>query len=509
MLSKFYSWYGRKAVWSVVGLIAALLVVGLIVKLSNGVEEEQPEVFPVVEVATVAELGGASSLTLLGTVKSVSEANIETEAAGRVTSVPVSLGATISAGSVIATLENASERAAVLQAEGAYEATLASASVGDISVDQAETAVQSAKDTAKNSLQGAYTTVNNTFFSVIDGFYNDPNSPLAAPLIFDNNRQFLSSERAAFRTILPEWQASLATLNDSNSIFAEIDNSVDHTRRTLGLVDAFLGALQKRNDETFNGESVASLINELNSSRASLANTIAALEAARSALESAEDSLAQAKLGGTNVDNSVANAQIKQALGALRAAQANLAKTIVTSPIAGTVNSLNVSVGDFVGAMAPVAKVANNNALEVTVFVGDSDREAITVGSPVTIDGKYPGVVTHIGAGIDAVTQKTEVKVATETTELTNGTTVSVALQTTASDEVKTTIITLPITAVKFSAENGSVLTVVDEHIVEHAVEVGQVRGSQVEIISGVTPDMAIIVDTRGLTSGAKVEVKQ
>ncbi len=508
MLSKFYSWYGRKAVWSVMGVIAVLLVAGLIFKLSNGVEEPQSEVFPVVEVATVAELGGASSLTLLGTVKSVSEANIETEAAGRVTSVPVSLGATISAGSVIATLENASERAAVLQAEGAYEATLASASVGDISVDQAQTAVQSAKDTAKNSLQGAYTTVNNTFFTVIDDLYNNPTSPLPTPLITDDNRSFLASERAAFRTILPEWQNNVTTLNDSG-ISAEINNSIANSQRTLVLVDSFLGTLRKKETETLNGVAVETIIDGLIGARTSLTNSIAALEAAQSSLRSAEDSLEQARLGGTNENNSVANAQIKQALGALRAAQANLAKTIVTSPIAGTVNSLNVSVGDFVGAMAPVAKVANNNALEVTVFVGDSDREAITVGSPVTIDGKYPGVVTHIGAGIDAVTQKTEVKVATETTELTNGATVSVALQTTATDEAETTTIMLPITAVKFSAENGSVLTVVDEHIVEHAVEVGQVRGSQVEIINGVTPNMAIIVDTRGLTSGAKVEVKQ
>lgn len=510
MLSKLYAWYGRKTVWMVVGVVAVLLVAGALFKFGTAQEEVQTEVLPVVAVATVGELGGSSSVTLLGTVRSVSEANIETESAGRITAVRVDLGDSIRAGAVIATLENASERAAVLQAEGAYEATVAGASVGDISVAQAETALEAARDTARNTLQGAYTTVNNSFFSVIDDFYNDPTSPLVSPLLSDDNRSFLSSERAAFRTILPEWQTRLSSLQNNDRLVAEIDASIGYTRRTMALVDSFLGSLQKRKTETFDGQSVTSLIGELNTVRSSLSNTITALEATKSSLQSAEDSLAQAQLGGTNVDNSVANAQIKQALGSLRAAQANLAKTIVTSPIAGTVNSLNVSVGDFVGSFAPIAKVANNNALEITVFVGDSDRDAITVGTTVTIDGKYPGVVTNIGAGIDAATQKTEVKIATETTELTNGNTVSVSLDSSqpVSENDKATIL-LPITAVKFSAENGSVLTVENNAIVEHAIELGLVRGNQVEVLSGVTNDMQIIVDARGLTVGSKVEVKQ
>jgi len=507
MLTKLYAWYGRKTVWAVAGSVVVLLVAGLAFKFSGEAEEAAGEVLTVVEVASVAELGGASSVTLLGTVRSVSEANIETESAGRITSVQVALGDSIRAGTVIATLENASERAAVLQAEGAYEATLASASVSDISVAQAQTAVQSARDGAENALQGAYTTVNNTFFGVIDRFYANPTSPLTAPLLVDNNRQFLSSERVAFTTILPNWQSSLSQLQGSERIFVEIDASIGYTRRTMVLIDTFLSTLQKRKDDTFNLEPVLGLISTLNASRSALANTIASLEVAKSSLRSAEDSLAQAQLNSTNVDNSIANAQIKQALGSLRGAQANLAKTIVTSPIAGTVNSLNISVGDFVSSFTPVAKVANNNALEITVFVGNSDRDAITVGAPVVIDGKYPGVVTHIGAGIDTATQKTEVKIATETNELTNGNTVSVALSSITEQIDEQSPIFLPITAIKFSADTGAVLTVSDGEIIEKPITIGLVRGNQVEVVSGVTPQMEIVIDARGLTTGTKVEV--
>jgi len=56
-------------------------------------------------------------VSLVGTVRAVSEAQIQAERGGRVTSVRVKAGDFISAGTIIATLENASEYASLLQAE--------------------------------------------------------------------------------------------------------------------------------------------------------------------------------------------------------------------------------------------------------------------------------------------------------------------------------------------------------------------------------------------------------
>lgn len=506
MISKLYAWYGRKTVWGATLIIVALVVTGAVITWTGSEETTSEAMLPTVQTATVASLSGQEELSLIGTVRAVSEAQIQSETAGRVTAVPVQLGETVAAGAVIARLENASERAAVLQAEGAYEAALANASAGDVSVEQARTSLRAAQNTVLNNLQSNYTTVSNGFYTVIDDLYDDPNSPLTTPRLATGDRSYFRTERVAFQDILPAWQQSVSALTTESDLEAALRESITRTSRARSLVDAFVRALQDRESQTLNGVSVPTWISEFNRLRTSLDSSIASLEAARTNLVSAQDGLRQAEISGTQTEVSSANAQVKQALGSLRAAEANLAKTILRSPIAGTVNELDVNVGDFLSSFTTVAKVANNQALEVTVFVSEADLARITVGSEVLIENEYEGVVTNIGAGLDSDTQKTEVKIATEASELVNGDTVTVTL--TSDQETSSDVTTLPITAVKFTAENGFVYTVADNTLVEHAVAVGDVRGSSVVINQGVTSDMEVVVDARGLTAGAQVEAR-
>lgn len=510
MLTKFYNWYGRKTVWAVTVFVIALIIGGVIINATSQPTDEVEEVLPVVTVASVSELSGEQSLALLGTVRAVSEAEIQSESAGRVTSVPVTLGQQVTAGQVIATLENASQRAAVLQAEGSYEAALANASAGNISVTQAETDFTSAKNSAINSMQAAYSTVSNAFYTQIDNLYRDPNSPLTYPYTWDNNRSYLSQERVAFQDILPAWQQEVSNLDADDDLTDALSDGIDYTTRTRNLVDSFISAIQGRDAETINGLSTATLLSDLTALRATLDNSITALKSSQSSLVSAADTVTQAQIGGTQTEVSTANAQVKQALGSLRAAEANLAKTIMRSPIAGTINELSVHVGDFLGSFTKVAKVANNQALEVTVFVGENDLAKIAVGTTVMIDDQYEGTVTNIGAGVDSSTQKTEVKIATETTELTNGNTVTVSIsEDTAESTDQEREIVLPITAVKFSADAGSVFTVENGELVEHPVTIGAIRGGFVTISDGVSSEMEIVVDARGLTAGSQVEASK
>src|SRR5690606_25450209 len=103
------------------------------------------------------------------------------------------------------------------------------------------------------------------------------------------------------------------------------------------------------------------------SARNSLASLRQTLISARTSIETAKERLIQAQIAATNGTVSAADAQVKQALGTLRAAQAQYAKTIIRTPIAGTVNRIDVKAGDFVTAFTPIATIANNNALTITV----------------------------------------------------------------------------------------------------------------------------------------------
>src|SRR3990167_10579725 len=122
-----------------------------------------------VEVKSVAELSSAATpLSLVGSVTSKSEATVRAEKSGQVTRVNTSLGARISAGAVAAEIENASERAAVLQAEGGLDAAQANLakvtggvrteqrSILEANVTAAASAVESAPPNALSALLSPY-----------------------------------------------------------------------------------------------------------------------------------------------------------------------------------------------------------------------------------------------------------------------------------------------------------------------------------------------------------------
>ena len=504
-MQTLFTWYGKRTVLSAFFIMALLFGAGFSLH-SKSTEEvvETQEILPTVRVSTVASLVNESSLSLIGTVEAVNQASVQSEASGRIVAVRAALGDTVTAGSVLIQLENASQRAAVLQAEGVYESAIANASVSDVSLVQAQNNLAAANNEARNAIQTAYTTVSNGFFTQIDTMYRDPNSPLPSLFITDGNGQFLRNERKEFQTILPAWQAATAAITANTEISTDISDALNNVNRTRNLLDVFIKILQDRDNDTLNSEPVEQIIRDFNALRQSLDAIALRLQTSQTSLVTAAESVNQAELSGTNQNISVANAQVKQALGSLRTAEANLAKTIIRAPIAGEVNRLDVKVGDFVGQQTIVAEIANNNALEVTTFVGETDKDALEIGQIVKLDGRYDGVITEIANAINQATLKTEVIIATETEELNNGDTVQIEIS--GIEKAQNTTIFVPISAVKFTDTAGSVYTVADGKLEAISVELGRITGTSVEILSGITIEDQIVVDARGLVIGQKVE---
>ncbi len=514
-IARFFSYKTKPARYRLAAL-TILLVIGVFFVFRGGADDAAPATpLRTVMVGTVASLDTAQQISLIGTVEAISQANLETEAGGRVTSVAVALGDRVRAGQTIATLENASQYAAVLQAEGAYEGALAAAASSDVSVTQAQSQLSAAENSAASALRGAYTVSSNGFYTLIDGLYGNPESTLPGVRVGSSQTSYLNQERVAFQDILPQWQASVAGAANPANIDSALTLARTNTSRTIGVVDAFIFALNGRDKDTLEGKLIETWISELNALRTSLNASLASLDAAQSTLNSARDTLAQAELGGTGGDVSLANAQVKQALGSLRAAQAAYAKTIVRTPIAGVVNTLELKVGDFVGPNAPAAIIANNQALEITTYVGAEDLATILEGQTVLIEGLYEGRITAIAPAINPATQKVEVKIQTESAEIANGDTVRIALTTDAdtvgidaapSAPVVDAPLFVPLTAVKFTATDGSMFTVEDGIVTARPVVLGRISGDVVEITEGIDAATVFIIDARGLADGQQVE---
>jgi len=493
-------------------IVSVLLIIGatqVVTQLTRTEETATEPLPPTVTVTTASAVVTDDDFSLIGTVAAVEQARIQTEAAGRVTRVPVALGNTVSAGTVIAELENASAYAALLQAEGAYEAALAAAAQSEVSVDSARNALRSAEDNAVNAYRNAYTTVSDAILTTIDTFYSNPQNINFGVLIdSDGQAPTLVRERKDLSTVLSTWQTETSRLSASDDLVPALTDAQQRVVRVINLVDSFVTLTSSADpNDTLAGTPVRTYTESLLSVRSSLNGTLNTLDGSITALQNATESVRQAEIGATgNNEVSVANAQVKQALGALRAAEANYNDTIIRTPIAGTVNELALQAGDYVSVNAPVALIANNNALEITTFVGEADARRMSIGQTVLIESSIPGVVTAIAPGIDTETRKTEVKIGSESTELQTGDTVAIQFENTTDKPDETTPIRIPITAVKFTATDGSVFLVEDNTLVARPVMVGQIAGSFVTIESGLDRSTEFVVDARGLTEGLAVE---
>lgn len=508
MYNKVRPWIGRKSVrGALVVAILALVLVGIYVSGRGQAETEIESLPPVVSITTAQQYAGQSIINLIGTVRAFSEAAVTAERAGRVTSVRVGLGDTVTAGQIIATLENASEQAAVLQAEGSYEAALAASAQSSVGTAEANTRIRTAQNSAITNVKTAFTTVEGIVVNNIDQFFSSPDTSVPGLKIDGSgNTAVLNSTRVQFQSLLPEWQSRVNTVSPDSDIDTEIAYALAQVQRTLIFVDTFISTFnnQGRNGRYTETE-LQSFGTTFNGLRNSLIQTQALLDSTQTELANARDALARAELAASGGTTSAADAQVKQALGSLRAAQATLAKTIIRTPITGTVNILSVRTGDFIGAQSQIAEVANNNALEVVTFVGENDRNLISVGEEVLIENAFKGIITEIAPAVDAATGKTEVRIASESDTLQNGDSVNL-VRTVAADSVQSDRVVVPLSAIKFQITDGLLFVIENNVLVTRPVTLGTIRGGSVEITEGLTADEAFVIDARGLVEGTVVE---
>lgn len=496
-----------------IALAAALVVllIALIALLNMlGAEPEAPSAARAVELESIGSLAGTGgSVSVIGTVRSVTEADILAQNGGTVRSVRTKIGANVPAGFIIAELENAAERASVLQAQGAYEAALAARSITIRQAENTTLSLEEASLAARNTYRTAFTNTDTALETQVDTFFGSP-TPVGPNLLINPGpgpADALSRERAAIADDMRVWREHVATADrrDVEPLLAEAE-------QILRRISAFLNELAVTANRN-NSSATATQLSALASARATVEAQLAAISSARTSYRAAATAadVAETQTESTNSEVASADASVKQALGSLRAAQAMLERTIVRAPIGGQVNYLPIRVGDYVTAFTHVATVAQNGALEIVAYVSEADRELLAAGSRVRIEDTYTGVVTSIAPALDPVTKQIEVRIAVDGgSDLVNGQSVRISFENVlaAPQPQASGPILLPLSAVKLRSDERIVFTVDAEgRLVANPVETGEVRGDRIEIRTSLPSDMRIVTDARGLSDGQKVRI--
>ena len=514
--TKNYIKLNKRATIFVLVLILGFLVGSAFAGGDTPTEDREERTLRSVEIASVNALSQDSvSLPVLGKVKSVSEAVIRTESQGEIRRLTKSLGDRVFAGEIIAEFENSLERAAVLQAEARVEQAEVSSSISDSQLTNAELALTEAKTQAINTLRAAYASADGIVRRDVDAFIT--NEFTSSPQLLFNPPDFqlrinLETGRTDLERILSEWDTSLDALVLTSDLEGALALGEAHVAFLRNYLDDAGQALNTYNPSTSEEATVNGWRTSVATARATVGSLASSISGAKDRLNGANTALIVAQSdAATGEGSSLSSASLKQAEAGLTQARAALEKTIVRSPISGTLNSLTLERGDFVGAFQEVATVANNNALEIVGYITSDDRSRIEVGSVVLVEGGPEAVVTRIAPALDPVTKKIEIKVGFkgEQPDLTNGSSVRLEVIR-ETQEVITDEIIIPISALKIESEGNFVFTVNEEsELIPQEVEVGALLGENIQIVSGITSDMFIVTDARGLKAGQKVTVNE
>ncbi|MFA6502769.1 MAG: HlyD family efflux transporter periplasmic adaptor subunit [Candidatus Paceibacterota bacterium] len=478
---------------------AALIVVALIGGHLLSKAARTPEALPAVAQVHTASVGDLSSaigpLPVTGKVTSLSQAAVLAQTSGEIVVLNRAIGDYVSAGAVIASFENSGQRASVLQAQGALDAAQAALarSVGSTA--------QNSQAASLTSLQSAYAALDDAVHVRADQLFTNAktSSPELVITVPDSALvATLKSERAALESVIADARLLASTASPA-SVTANSAAMTAHLQETRGFLDNLIQAV----NETSQSQS---------SSVAALAAYQTSLAAARSEVVAALSSVTGAKAGYDGNDLAAAQASVKQAQGVLAAAQSGLEKTIVRSPISGTIVSLPITQGGYVPAFTQVAIVSNPNALYIDTHVTPDDAKTLAVGNVAHIDGGLQGVLTFVAPAIDPMTGKIEVKIGIEGDHKTliDGSIVNLSLErANVAIHAPATDLSIPILAVKMTPNGPVVFSVnASNALVAEPVTLGSILGDRVVIVRGITIDRVIVTDARGLSEGQIVAIK-
>ena len=285
-------------------IVAVLLVGGRALLHAAPESTEMLSTMVQVKTASVGSLSAETApLPVTGKVLSLAQATVLAQTSGEIVTLAHALGDYVSAGAVIASFENSVQRAGVLQAQGAYDA--AQAALAKATGSTAE----NSQTTSITALASAYAALDDAIHVRADQLFNNaktsspdliitvPDSALVATL---------KSERAALEATLTDARA-LASGVSSRDVATNSAAMLTYTQK----VRAFLDNLIQAVNETPQSQSV---------SATTLAAYQASLAVARTEVVGAMSSLTGAKVSYDSNDLAVVQASLKQAQGALNAA---------------------------------------------------------------------------------------------------------------------------------------------------------------------------------------------
>ena len=348
-----------------------------------------PAATPIPPIALVRTTGG--SVTASANVAPAQSARLAAATAGRVAEVAVAVGDSVPAGAPLLQLETTAAELALSQARAAYfraQAQLAELQAAptdaELAAAQAQLAAAEARlaqladpaRPAEIAAAEAELTAAQAAYAALFAAPDDK-ARIEAQAALANARAAVQQAQAAFNEV--KWRNDAGALPQSRQLQEATNN---------------LEAAQARYDALFSAPTTATIAAataRIAQAQAALDRlqapaTPAQLDEAQAQVAAAQAQLAALTDGVRNETVAVAAGAVAEARAALQRAEQALADLTIRAPFTGTVTAVDVTVGEFMAAGAPVVTLAALDTLRIeTVDLSERDIVLVTVGQPASV----------------------------------------------------------------------------------------------------------------------------
>ncbi len=498
-------------------------------------------------------------VSVTGRIKPAESVDLAFEKSGKVASVNIKVGDKVVVGQVLASLTNADLAAQVAQAQASLNKErikLEELKIGtraedlqvyQTAVNNAENALTDAKTNLQNIESKAVADLNNLYDGInsllsdsyieaddainkqIDELFSNDNTS-SPQLTFYSGSQIKADvewQRAQMTGELAQLKLEVVPV-DQNGLDAALKQTRSHLvvirdfLTTLGEAVNQASALSQTNATNYRyyintgrtnvvssitsiDSKIQAILVQKSTNHNSMATAQASLNTAENSLATAQDQLALKQAGSTDEEIKSQEAQIKYAQANLDNYRAQLAKTIITSPLAGVVTKQDIKIGEIINANTTLISLMSASQFEIEANIPEADMAKVKINdrARVTLDTYgsdviFEALVVSIEPAetiIEGVaTYKARFQFIKEDGRIKSGMTANIDIETAA----RTNVLIVPQRAIITQGDDKIVKILQGEEVREVKVIVG-LRGADgnTEILEGLKEGDKIVISTK------------
>jgi len=354
--------------WVIAGLVAVILIILIIWARSGSTAVS-------VETASAAIGNVIETVSVTGTISPVGKSDLSFKKGGVIASIYVKVGDSVSVGQPIASLDGASDLAALHAAQATLADTARGLTPEELAV--AKTSLDNAEKDALNAAHEAYVKTQSALFNYTDMFFNNAQSPNPIIAVRTDGVPIqisIDQERLNVSGTLSAWSQDLSSSGPvkPGDLISRVRGYLDTVKSFMSDLSGIVSALNQSNSGLTQA-AINTSLSTMNAGLSAVSATVDSVTQAQTALSTAQSNY-DLKLAGNSAETIAAqSARTAQA-------QAEYSQDTLVSPIDGIVTKADPNVGEYI-APGQSGFAVQNSDFKIEARVPEADIAKIAVGN--------------------------------------------------------------------------------------------------------------------------------